>query len=136
MKHLFIALFSFLMGTQLMFAQQKLHIMDNNYNSVDFILEGNKGTVLKSLSNGELTFKPGQLKEYKGEIFTIHFTNHLAYMLYHSNLYYARGSEIKDKHIIYSKINLEDIFTNEKKDVTFFLREKIRLLQDPKKKKD
>lgn len=107
-------------------AKYKIQLLDNDGNSVEFFLLGNKETLLKSNSDGELQLTKNQIKKYKSEKFTLHFSNHLAYLVYRINLYHDKGTKAGDKHIKYNQISIEDLVTKEEN--TFYLRRKeIRL---------
>jgi len=106
----------------------KIQLVDNDGNSIGFFLTGNKETLLKSNSDGVLQLTKYQLKKYKDEKFTLHFSNHLAYLVYRLNLYSKSGRSSSDEHIKYNQISIEKI--TPKNDNTFYLRRKEIRLDD------
>ena len=107
----------------------KIQLADNDGNAIEYFLLGDKGTLLKSNSDGILFLTRYQLKKYKDEKFTLHFSNHLAYLVYRINLYYDKGTKTSDKHLKYNRLTLEKLTS--KTDNQFYLRRKeIRLDDD------
>jgi len=126
----YLILFGLVMAEISTFAQlktkYKIQLLDNDGNSVEFFLLGNKETLLKSNSDGELQLTKNQIKKYKSEKFTLHFSNHLAYLVYRINLYYSKGSKANDKHIKYNQIGIEDLVA-EDENIFYLRRKEIRL---------
>ena len=109
-------------------AQNEYKLMDYDENMVDFFLVSkDRKTVLKSI-NGIL--KEAQIKNHTDKLFTLHFDNHLAYLLYHSDLYFENGSSIKDKHIVYDKV--KSVKLEDDSDGIFFVRRREIMLVDDK----
>lgn len=106
----------------------KIQLVDRDGNSVEFFLTGNKETLLKSNTDGVLHLTKNQLRKYEGEKFTLHFSNHLAYLVYRLNLYIKRGIKSSDPHIKYNQISIEEL--TPKNENTFYLRRKEIRLDD------
>ena len=122
----------FLFSSSTFYAQSKkaykIRLVDNDSNSVEFFLLGNNETLLKSNSDGILQLTKYQARKYKNEKFKLHFSNHLAYLVYRINLYFEKGKKTSDKHIKYNQITIEKLTPS--KDNTFYLRRKEIRLDD------
>lgn len=104
-------------------------LVDRYGTGVGFFLLGDKSTVLRSNSSGVLELTKSQVRKHKNEMFTFHFSHHLAYMLYRTNLYTHKYKNISDKYMKAKGITIAQLTEN--KDTIFYLRRKeIRLDDD------
>lgn len=105
-----------------------IRLIDNYNNSVAFILEGSKGAVLNSDANGRIMLSKEQMEELSSEVFTVHFKDHMAYMLYRTNFYFKRGVDDDDQHLESNKLNVENLCSQ--KSGVFYLRFKDSRIDD------
>ncbi len=101
-----------------------IQLKDYDDNLVEFFLVSKDGDIVLKSNDGAL--HKSQLVNYKEKTFTLHFDNHLAYLLYHNDIYFENGMKLKDKHIKYDKVKYDKL--NGDKDGFFFVRRReIRL---------
>lgn len=107
--------------------QDAFHLKDYEGNIIEFFLVSKDGkTVLKS-QGGALNAT--QLKNNQEKLFTLHFDNHLAYLLYHNDLYFKNGISAKDPHMDYDTIRFDKIDSDH--DGVFYVRRKEIRLDSP-----
>lgn len=133
MKHLqYVALIVFACFLSDANAQHKKYtvkLVDGYGTGVGFFLLGDKSNVLRSDSKGVLELTKSQIRKHKNEVFTLHFSHHLAYMLYRTNLYTHKYKNVSNKHLKAKGLTIVQLTEN--KDTIFYLRRKeIRLNDD------
>jgi len=120
-------------GVSSLIGQNRMQLKDYDGNHVAFFLLSNDKKVrLLSDDSGKLELV--RLKQNESKKFTLHFTESMAYLLYHTHLYFENGNNVKDSHIDHEKVTYKQV--KKDSDKVFFLRRIEAKFDDIKKDRD